>query len=174
MDANRTYLLAQNGVPGEHIACTPLPLLRQSLSQDPAPIMQRRNSLDSIDSIALEKADTHTASAPRLGLRSALTKVARRLSGAGKENHLTAEQVAVASGAVHEHEPSQVYVVGDQVVYLGPGSDRRSRKTSEKKEEEVIIAEKKRVKVAKDSRISSRHWDDGGVAADARVMRRTT
>jgi hypothetical protein len=90
MDANRTYLLAQNGVPGEHIACTSLSLLRQSLSPDSASTTQRRNSLDSIDSIAREKAEAHAASAPRSGVGSALAKVARRLPGARKEKQLTA------------------------------------------------------------------------------------
>lgn len=170
MDANRTYLLAQNGVPGEYIACTPLPLLRQYLSADPASIMQHRDSLDSIDSIAREKAGAPAASAPRSGLRSTLSKVARRFSGAGKGNYLTAGQAAVASGSVHEHEPFQVYVVADQVVYLGPGSNRRSRKANKEKREEVMNNEIERVKIAKEKRMSSGHWDDGGVAVDARVM----
>ena len=174
MDANRTNPLAQNGVPGEYIACTPLPLLRQYLSANPASTMQRRDSLVSIDSITREKAETHAASAPREGVRSALPKVAHRLSGAGKEKQLTGGQVAAASGSVQEHEPFQVYVVGDQVVYLGSGSNRRSRKANEKQREEVMNDEIERVKLAKERRMSSGHWDDGGVAADARVMRGTS
>ncbi|KAF3051907.1 hypothetical protein E8E11_000611 [Didymella keratinophila] len=131
MDANRTYLLAQNGVRGEHIDCTPPPLLRQHLPADPASTMQRRNSLDSIDSIAREKVEAHTASAPRSDVRSALAKVARRLSGAGREKQLIAGQATVASGRVHEHEPFQV-------------------KANEKKREEVMNDEMGRVKIAKE------------------------
>jgi hypothetical protein len=174
MDANRTYLLAQNGVPGESVACTPLSLLRQSPAQDPATTMQRRDSLDSLDSLAHEKAEAHTASAPRSGLRSTLSKVARRPSSAGKGKQLIVGQVAVASGSMHEHEPLQVYVIGDQVVYLGPESNRCSRKESKEKRERIMNAEIERVMVAKDKRLSAGHWHYDGVASDARLMSRVS
>lgn len=176
MDANRTFLLAQNGVPGEYIP--PSAHLRQSPAQDPALTMQRRGSLDTLDSTAREKADAHTASTPRSGVRAALSRVARRLSGAGEKKHLTAGQAAVASSSAYEHEPFQVYVVGDQVVYLGRGSKRGYRKESEEKRGDqrgdIMGAEIERVKIAKERRMSSGHWVDGGVASDARVMRRTS
>lgn len=79
----------------------------------------------------------------------------------------------MTTGSVYEQEPFQVYVVGDQVVYLGPGSNGSSRKANEKKREAVMIDEMERVKIAKERRLFSGHWDDAGVSADARVMRRT-
>lgn len=136
--------------------------------------MQRRDSFDSLDSIAREKAEARIAPNPRSGLRSSLSKVARRISGAKKEKQLTGAQAAMVASNVQEHEPFQVYVVGDQVVYLGPGSNRRSRKESEGKREEIMDAEIERVKAAKERRMSVAHWSDGGVAGDARVMRRTS
>lgn len=164
MDANRTYLLAQNGVPGEHVVSHPAntrtyPSHGTKANADKT--MQRRDSADSLDSLACEKEEAHSASTPRSGLRSALSKVTRRLSGAGKDKKLT-------GGSSHEHEPFQVYVVGSQVVYLGPGSNRRrNNKGGETRAVEGAGAEKER-------KMSTGHWDDGGVAHDARVMRRTS
>lgn len=162
MDANRTYLLAQNGVPGEYIAGIPVSLLRQSLSANLATTMQRRDSFDSLDSIARAKAEAHTASKPRSVPQSSLFKVPRRIFCAGKEKHLTGAQAAVVAGSVKEHGPFQVYVIGDQVVYLGQGRNSHSRKESERKREQITNAGMERVKAAKEKRMSVGHWSDGG------------
>lgn len=133
MEANRIHLLALNGISGEHIV-SPIykagTLASQSTTANAT--MQRRDSISSLDTLVREKDEANATTAPHSGLRSTLSKIARQLSGARKEGKSIAGQVAVAGSSVHEHEPFQVYVVGDQVVYLGPGSSRRTWKKSEK------------------------------------------
>lgn len=173
MDANRTYLLAQNGMPGEYIVShTFIARAPPSQSTKTNKTMQRRDSADSLDSLARAKEEAQTSSPGRTGLRSALSKVARRLSGAGEEKRSTAGRIAVAEGATHE--PFQVYVVGDQVVNLGLGSNRRNRKGSEKtKRLEFTDAGKERTEGGRERKMSTGPWNDGDVARDARVMRHT-
>lgn len=127
MDPNRTQLLAQNGMPGEYIVSGPF-IARAPRSQPrPHPqenTMKRRESTESLDSIAKEKEEAQTPQASRSGLRSVFSKVARKLSGPEKEKAVDAGEGKVDD--VGAHRPFEVYVVGNQVMYL-PNSDRRGQ-----------------------------------------------
>lgn len=91
MEPTRTYLLALNGIPGEHTVSPPV-LARaptsQSQSSSQHPIKERAESADSGDSNAREKRDAALFQSPRSGVRSALSRVARKVCGAGKEECL--------------------------------------------------------------------------------------
>ena len=136
MDPSRTNLLAQNGMPGEYIVSYPFierapPPEPRRRTQPDSETRQRRDSVDSLESIAREKEEAQTVQSGRSGLRSAFSKVARRLSGAGKEKAVDAGEGEEGEG--RKHAPIEVYVLGNQVMYF-LSSDCRSQRSERRRE----------------------------------------
>ena len=127
MDPNRTDLPAQNNMTDAYVVSYPFiarapPSRSRPVAQTEDETMKRRDSFDSLDSIAREKEEAHIPQPERSGLRLAFSRVARRLSGAGKEKDV--EAAKRDDSVVSKSAPMDVYVLGSQAVYF-PRSNRR-------------------------------------------------
>lgn len=106
-------------MPGEYVVSHPSSSQPQTRPQEDT--MDRRNSIDSLDSIAKEKEEAQTRPS-RSGMRTFISKAASKLSGP-----IQASRTGGMGGEDKSNDcaqkPFEVYVLGNQVVYLS-GNNR--------------------------------------------------
>jgi hypothetical protein len=127
MDPNRAYLLAKNGIPGEYIVSHPSvarapPSSSQPQARPKEDTMDRRDSIDSLDSIARKKEEAQTQPS-RSGMRAFVSKAVGKLSGPVKAQETGGRGGENSKSDYCAHKPFEVYVLGNQVIYL-PSSNR--------------------------------------------------
>lgn len=155
MDPNRAYLLAKNGMPGEHIVSQPSGSIARSPpkssrgSKEAHPkteTMKRRESVESLDSIAREKEEAQSQPS-RSGVRAFISKAAKRLAGSGKVQGLDGKSEEGGEGSGSAQRPFEVYVAGPQVMYNSGLTvvDRKKEKSESDEERERQEADSRRM-----------------------------